>query len=296
MCSIEEAWAGQTFGGKQVVSQSVIHDKYMSLPDNSLDRNNEYSMVNTNAQPPRNLTKGINTQRSRVPQVPKIVKNTSDVDIMFSSSLPPLNNYGGLNPRPKYMEVYDNTNDNSITPMPIYSKSSFTDINNAFTVSDTVNSFMTHNGNYHGNDNSLLNEDNDNERKFTEIKEQNRNKRNSNNSNNASSNNASYRNANSNNANKNHFIDVQTMNNKLNSESSSYNDDTHNINSNHNISNISSTNDIQLQMMMHQIITKLDNLEQALHSHSSRNMYDISLYILIGMIIAFILNSVFRKL
>jgi len=272
MCSIEEAWAGQNFGGKPEVSQSVFHDKYMSLPDNVLNRNNEFSMVNTNAQPPRNLTKGINTQRSRVPQVPRIVRNTNEADIMFSSSLPPLNNYGGLDPRPKYMDIYDNanandtSNNNAITPMPIHSKSSFTDINNAFTVSDTVHSFMN-NTNYHET-NNLLNEDNQNESNFVEIKENNRNKTNFNNTNS--------RNANSNNSNKNHFIDVNN------------NDDNKSI--------MSSTNDIQLQMMLQQIITKLDKLEQDLHSHNSRNMYDISLYILIGMILAFILYSIFRKL
>ena len=108
MCSIEEAWAGQTFSGKQVVSQGDIHKSYMSLPDDVMTHNNSFSMKNNESSTSREFTRGINSKYSREPRVPKINRNSNDANINISSTIQPLNNYGGINPRPPYMEVYDN--------------------------------------------------------------------------------------------------------------------------------------------------------------------------------------------
>ena len=45
MCSIDEAWAGQNFAGKRVVSQGDFHKSYMSLPENAFMRNNSESFL-----------------------------------------------------------------------------------------------------------------------------------------------------------------------------------------------------------------------------------------------------------
>ena len=44
MCSIEEAWAGQTFDGYRVQSQADLHRKYMPISDDILTRNNEFTV------------------------------------------------------------------------------------------------------------------------------------------------------------------------------------------------------------------------------------------------------------
>ena len=48
MCSIEEAWAGQDFENKPVVSQADIHNAYMSLPDNVFQRGNDLNLNEPN--------------------------------------------------------------------------------------------------------------------------------------------------------------------------------------------------------------------------------------------------------
>ena len=72
MCSIDEAWAGQTFGGKPVVSQSDIHKSYMSLPDDITTHNNQFSLKYNEEPKSRDLSRGINSKLSREPRVAKI--------------------------------------------------------------------------------------------------------------------------------------------------------------------------------------------------------------------------------
>ena len=114
---------------------------------------------------------------SREPRVPNISRNTGGIDngmqVNYSSAMPMGANYGGVEPRPSYMSIYDNSNTNTNTniPMPTMAgKDNFNDINQAFTVSDTVNGFMNrgysaNNSNTDNNNNnntmSLLTEDND---------------------------------------------------------------------------------------------------------------------------------------
>mgnify|MGYP006169041663 CR=1 FL=1 len=108
MCSIEEAWAGQDFENKPVVSQADTHNAYMSLPDNVFHRGNDFNLNEPNKPKSRELTRGINSKYSREPRVPKMIKNTNDVTMNISSQMPPLNNYGGLEPLPSFMTIYDN--------------------------------------------------------------------------------------------------------------------------------------------------------------------------------------------
>jgi len=254
MCSIDEAWAGQTFGGKSVVSQSDIHNKYMSIPDDIMTHNNQFSLKYNGEQKP-SLSRGINSKLTREARVPKINRNSDNANINFSSTMPPYNNYGGLDPRPDYMEIYDKSG-----PLPIMSGEQFTDINSAYNVSNDVNDFMAKG---ESNLNSLLHEDNETESQIINKKYNNKNK------------------------NMNNFANIKQYN-KYNSSDG---------NSNNNSNNLSS-NDTQILIILQQVINKLDSLEynmQALHHHKSKNMYDIILYIIFGMILSFILCSIFSS-
>ena len=250
MCSIDEAWAGQSFGGKPVVSQSDIHKSYMSLPDDITTHNNQFSLKYNEEPKSRDLSRGINSKLSREPRVPKINRNSDNGNINFSSTMPPYNNYGGIDPRPDYMEIYDNS-----LPAPIMSGEQFTDINNAYKISNTLKDFMKR-----GDNNMLLNEDNDTDRKIINNK--------------------------FNNSKLNNFTNIK----KQSKYDSSDNSEIYNNNS-----NIESSNDTQILIILQQIISKLDSLEhnmQSLHHHKSKNMYDIILYIIFGMILSFLLFSI----
>ena len=96
MCSIEEAWAGQNFDGHHVSSQGDIHNAYMSIPDNVLNRDNQLTIKRTNEGQLKNLPRGVNSKYSREPRVPKITRNTNNANINISSEMPEMKNYGGL--------------------------------------------------------------------------------------------------------------------------------------------------------------------------------------------------------
>jgi hypothetical protein len=174
--------------------------------------------------------------------------------------MPTSNGYNGVEPRPAYMQVYDNAaasdSYNAMIPMPVQSQSkdAFSDIGSAFSVSDTVQNFMNRNDNSNSS-NQLLNEYNREE--------------------------------------------VDIINTKIalkKNEEDNVSEFT-NVKSNRsNNSDTNSINDIQIQMMLQQILSKLDNLEREMHHNKSRNMHDIILYILIGMLIAFILYSIFTSM
>jgi hypothetical protein len=252
MCSIEEAWAGQTFAGKPVSSQADIHNAYMHIPDDLLTRNNEFSVSNPNEPQSRNGTRGINSKYSRQPRVPNMSRNSDNANINISSVMPPLDNYGGINPRPAYMSIYDKSNNNDPMPMML-SKDNFNNLENAFKVSDTVNRFMNID-NTNKNFNDLQLEDTEEDRQMINTKF---NKNRSNNSNTSN--------------NSNNFTDTSST-------------------TDNSISNM------QFQMILQSILMKLDKLESDLNHNQSRNMYDISLYILIGMIISFMLYTIISNM
>jgi hypothetical protein len=258
MCSIEEAWAGQTFSGKPVSSQGDLHKAYMSLPDDVMTHNNEFSMKVNNEPQPASLARGINSKYSRTPRVPNITRNSNDANINYSSNLPPLDNYGGLKPRPPYMEIYDKA-----SPMPNMSGEQFTDIHNAYDVSSTLNNFMQ---------NDLLREDMPEEVNIVNSKYNNKQKQN-----------------------KNDFSNIKAPNRYDSSDKHNSNDEDYS-NTLDAMNTISSNDHQQILFILQQVMTKLDKMERELHHHQSRNMYDIVLYILIGMIISFILYSMFSSM
>ena len=237
MCSIEEAWAGQTFEGRTVTSQADIRRKYMAVPDELLERNNEFS-VGRGEPTPRGSSRGLNSKFSREPRIPNVKRATDDANMQFSSVMSNESTYGGLEPRPGYMSIYDNADkqnangsSNGIMMLPQQS--------------------ISHGAERFNNEmNPLLNEDNDEDRMILEKKFNKQNRNNSNNSNNSNS-----------------FT-------------------------NNNVTDI--TTDFQKSLM--EILNRLDRIENQIKHNSQRNMYDIVLYILIGLLIAFIVYlAVSRK-
>ena len=245
MCSIEEAWAGQTFDGYRVQSQADLRRKYMPISDDMLIRNNEFT-VSKKEPVSRMGNQGINTKMVRPLQVSSSSSNAMQLggsdnmmSVSFAANQPMMDNYGGLEPRPGYMSIYDNA-DTGI-PMPSQtqptSRNGFGDINQAFQVSPVVEKFMTRDN----DSNPLLNENSND--------------------------------------------DQLVLYKKFNPTDSS--NDSGNQGLQPQIT--------QMQTSLNDILTRLDRVERDLHHNSTRNMYDMVLYILVGMLIAFILYSLLRK-
>jgi len=254
MCSIEEAWAGQTFDSYRVQSQADLRRKYMPISDDMLTRNNEFTV--TKKEPVSRMgNQGINTKMVRPLQVAQMPISGSQgsvgspgdniMNVSFAENQIPMDNYGGLEPRPGYMSIYDNASQGM--PMPIQTqagRSAFGDINQAFQVSPVVERFMARGGDSNPNTNFLLNE-NSNDDQLVLAKKFNS----ANNNNNAIA-----------------TASHQTM------QSLSH-----------------------LNASLQDILTRLDYVERELHNGASRNMCDMVLYVLVGMLIAFILYSLLRK-
>jgi hypothetical protein len=272
MCSIEEAWAGQKFDNYPVQSQADLRRKYMSIGDNILGSNNEFS-INRKDPTPRVDNYGQNSKMIREQRTPPIARDASnELAVAFSSAPIDNDNYGGINPRPGYMSIYDNAGQGLPMPSQSGGRSNFNDINQAFQVSSAVERFMSAAQN---NSNPLLNEDNPEDIRVLAKKF---------NSTNNNNNNNNYNNNNNNNNNSN-----------SNSNSNNYNNNN-NTSNNHVIGN---SMDMQVLTQLHtsvnNILARLDRLESELHNGKSRNMYDMVLYILAGMLLAFILYSLLRK-
>ena len=315
MCSIDEAWAGQDFDNKPVVSQADIHNAYMSVPDNVFQRGNDFNLNEPNQPKSREFTRGLNSKYSREPRIPKMVKNTNDVSLNISSQMPPLNNYGGLEPLPSFMSIYDtktkktqphftqphstqphSTQPHSTqsVPQPTSTGDNFTDINNAFQTSRLMNNFMTMGKTYNNNEklefeDNLINENTHEEdtiinSKFESKQNKNTKKKNKFSDINSKNNN----NNNNNNYEDNDYEDNDYEDNDY--EDNDYKDKTNNYN-NQMIKHNNST----IEKMLSKIITKLNEMEDNLHLYQKRNMYDIILYIIIGMLISFIIYSTMKK-
>jgi hypothetical protein len=258
MCSIEEAWAGQTFDNYPVQSQADLRRKYMPIGENILARNNDFNI--TRKEPaPRMDNYGFNTLMVRdIQRTPPVTRDASnELSVNMESAPIKINTYGGINPLPAYMSIYDNvnsTNGNGNDNMPMPSagtRNNFNDLNQAFQVSPVVERFMK---SAQSNNNSLQNEDNEEEIKVLAKKFNSINSNNANNSNN-------------------------TYN------SSNFSNETLNL----------SETIGQLQVSLQDVIARIDQLERDIHNGQSRNMCDMVLYILVGMLIAFILYSLLRK-
>jgi len=267
MCSIEEAWAGQNFDGHHVSSQGDIHNAYMSIPDNVLNRGNEFNVSNPNQPQPRTLSRGINSKLSREPRIPNRTQNTNNIDINMSSIMPSINNYGGLEPLPSYMSIYNNnanttdrqqsTQSTQPYPSPTMTGENFTDVNSAFNLSDTLNNFMNR-GRGSDNFDDLIEEDTIEEENIINNKFNNMKKNN----------------------NKNEFSNINSKNNKQTNSNSDRN------------SNSDSDSDSNIHMILIDILNKLNKIEKDLHNNNKRNMCDVVLYIIVGMLLSFIIYSI----
>lgn len=165
MCSIEEAWAGQKFEGSPVVSQGDMRLAFMNNPTNLLQPNNDYSLNQPHNPMSRYVSRGINSQFSREPRVPKMNKQLNNgTSIQISSQMPDNKQpYLGEEPRPNYMSIYDNA-DGYIYPH-LQKDYSNNDLNQAFTVPENLETFLDVK-----KDNSLLKENNDSNRSLIEQK------------------------------------------------------------------------------------------------------------------------------
>ena len=238
MCSIDEAWAGQTFAGKRVSSQSELHNAYMSIPDDLMTRNNNF-LPNTKEPQSRDFIRGINSKYSREPRVPAMQRSAGGANFDISSTMPPLDNYGGVHPSSNFLE----SNNGAIVPASALARDNFGDVNNAFSVSNTVDQFMSR-----GINNSMLNEETSQERMII----------------------------------NNKFANMDD------SKSKETFDDGRISEAFDDISDMKSSLDM--------ILTKLGQLEAQLHAGQSRNSYDIALYVLIGMLISFVLLSMWSSM
>jgi len=239
MCSIDEAWAGQQFEGSPAVSQADTRMSYMSIPNNLMNTNNQFSLIQKQDPMTRYSSRGINSQLSRTPRVPitdRMLQN--DTSIQISSTMPTnMPPYSGEEPRPNYMHVYDKAGETDNIPMPASMRDNFDDFETAFNVSDTVNSFTGENNKKHNtkktngakyNNNDLINENNNNDHKVI-----------------------SYKNA---------LIKSQEY--------------------------------LELKSLLVQVIKRLDTIETKLHT-GQKNTCDITLYVLIGILVAFLIYSIF---
>lgn len=235
MCSIEEAWAGQLFENKPVQSQGDIHRKYMDIPNDLFQRNDQFS-IGRKEPTARNTSQGMNSRIPREPRVPPHMVSNDMMDINLASVPNNSSMYGGLEPRPAYMSIYDNAAD-YLAPMNS-NRDNFNDINNAFTVSDTVNKFMnvdsqpkqeTHMDKHMDKHMGKMIE------KMSDLGE----------------------------------VAVPSPNSTV------------------------APNEIHLTLQS--IMNRLDQLEQDMRNCKSRNMHDMILYILVGMLIAFIIYSIIRQ-
>jgi hypothetical protein len=304
MCSIEEAWAGQNFDEKKVISQSDIHNQYIAIPNNILNRNrgNEFMIGDPKKPQSRELTRGINSKYSREPRVSDNLRSTNNMDLTISSSLPNTDKYMGIEPLPSYVDIY-NKSDNYYTqqkqntqntfpqntfpqntqqsfPQPISTGEHFTDIENAFNISDTLDTFMSRTNTTTSNTNSnLLNEDTNENTMIINNK----------------FNNLNLNNIKDNKNNKNKFKNINSKNNVNFYNEFDTDTDTENyinkgnVDANDSINNI---NNINIQTVLIDILNKLNKIENDLHNNNKKNMYDIILYILIGILLSFIIYSI----
>ena len=120
-------------------------------------------------------------------------------------------------------------------------------VENAYTVSDTLNKFMN-------TDSNLLDEDTDDDRTIINNK---------------------FNNMNRNNKKTNSFKNVNNNNNN-NNDSALYNDP-------------------EIKKLLNTIITKINTIELQLSNYNNRNIYDLILYIIIGILFSFCIYSIFAK-
>jgi len=179
------------------------------------------------------------------------------MNVAFADNQMPMDNYGGLEPRPGYMSIYDNAGQGMPMPSQTQSqsgRSTFGDIKQAFQVSPVVERFMARGSD--SNTNFLLNENSNDDQLILAKK---------------------FNSANTN---------TPVLGNTLLTNTPVLGNTT----DNKTLQDLS-----QVQLSLQDILTRLDRVERELHKGASRNMCDMVLYILVGMLIAFIVYSLLRK-
>jgi len=190
-------------------------------------------------------------------RVPQHLISNNKANINISSMTNERPQYGGQSPRPEYMSIYDNEdrNNNSMT-IPMP--------NNISSLSTTLNKNSFNDINNAFNVSDTVN-------RFMNIGSEYGN-------NNINTNSSSNKN--------NMLLNEDNEDNRVILNKKFQNMDTMaNINKN-SMMNTNSLNDI---------INRLERLERDFNMFKTRNMYDMTLYILVGMLIAFIIYSLLRK-
>ena len=164
------------------------------------------------------------------------------------------------------------------------------EINNAFQTSKLMNNFMGVGRNHLNNeqenfDDNLINQNTSEEdsiinRKF-EIKKNRKNKKKS-----------KFSNINS--KNNNNDYDNEYNNNTIEDNEYENNENDNEDNTNENNQMIKQ-NDVHIEKILLSIINKLNQMDENLHLYQKRNMYDIILYIIVGMLLSFVIYSAMRK-
>jgi len=140
MCSLEDAWGTTVFMGSEVETQSDDRENCMKTPDNLFFPKNDYDVSPlTKPLPNKNkYTRGMHSCYSREVRTPSKIHQVrggnGDMDVRIS---PILNQKGGNN-----TPLLNKINESFYDPHPIANDGKLTDLNDAFTVSNTVDRFM----------------------------------------------------------------------------------------------------------------------------------------------------------
>ena len=262
MCSIEEAWAGQNFDGYRVQSQADLHRKYMPISNDMLTRNNEFTVAKK--EPVSRMgNQGINSKMVRPLQVAQMHASDNQGSV-GSAGNNAMNVAFSDNQMPmdnygglEPRAGYMSIYDNADQGLPMPSQTQSQAGRSAF--SDINQAFQV-----------------------SPVVER-----------------FMARDGNSNPStnfllNENSNDDQLMLANKFNSA----NNNTlltntpvlGNATEHQTMQGLS-----QVQVSLKDILTRLDRVERELHNGTSRNMCDMVLYVLVGMLIAFILYSLLRK-
>ena len=159
MCSIDEAWAGQVFYDQHVQSQADLHQKYMPISDDLLQRNNNMNAGSNKTQTQAN-SKGINNNLEK-----RLHSGINNRTYNLKNDVNSNNNNNST--------ISDNRqNNNNNIPIPsISGKRNFKDIENSFLVSNSFDNFTQIQEHNSVNTNNENNNENNNRIRNTTINE-----------------------------------------------------------------------------------------------------------------------------
>ena len=261
MCSIEEAWAGQLFDGHPVQSQADLHIKYMPICDNLLSPNN-YSGCYSK---PQQRIKGMNTQTTAKQTLQQIQpgnnsNNNNNSNGVIRSQTRKNNNNNKNNNKINSNSNSKTTSTNS-TQYPIPSFSQHNTFEKFAQISNNTDNTLDNNTDNTLDDNNNNNDDDyDNNDLLNEDNEDER----------------------------------TIIQKKFNNISmTNYNNQDVKALQNNNLAN--QTNDIETNTLLNDINKRLIKLEHDVHTTKTRNLYDMILFIIMGILLAFIIHAIMHK-